>query len=74
MAEIWREILKVDWVSAEDNFFELGGHSLLALRVAATVERRSGYRIDPRALFFQNLRQVAVQLSHDVAADSAQKR
>jgi hypothetical protein len=51
--------LRVDRVGAEDNFFELGGHSLLSLRVAAAVEARLGWRLDPRVLFFQTLRQVA---------------
>jgi amino acid adenylation domain-containing protein len=59
LADIWREILQVERVGAEDNFFELGGHSLLSLRVAAAVEKRLGWRMDPRVLFFQNLRQVA---------------
>ncbi|MBP7566907.1 MAG: amino acid adenylation domain-containing protein [Burkholderiaceae bacterium] len=58
MADIWREILQVDRVGAEDNFFELGGHSLLSLRVAQAVEKRLGWRMDARTLFFQNLRQV----------------
>ena len=58
MAEIWREILQVETVGAEDNFFELGGHSLLSLRVVVAVEKRLGWRMDARALFFQNLRQV----------------
>jgi amino acid adenylation domain-containing protein len=59
IADVWREILQVEAVSADDNFFELGGHSLLSLRVVAALERRLGWRMDPRALFFQTLRQVA---------------
>ena len=59
MAEIWRSILAVEVVNAEDNFFELGGHSLLSLRVAQAVEKETGYRMDPRMLFFNNRRQVA---------------
>jgi nonribosomal peptide synthetase DhbF len=59
MADIWRSILAVDAVNAEDNFFELGGHSLLSLRVAQEIEKETGYRLDPRALFFNSLRQVA---------------
>ncbi len=59
LAEIWRELLSVDTISAEDNFFELGGHSLLSLRVVAAVKKRLGWRMDPRVLFFQSLRQVA---------------
>jgi amino acid adenylation domain-containing protein len=59
LADVWREVLQVEAVGADDNFFELGGHSLLSLRVAAAVEQRLGWRMDPRALFFQTLRQVA---------------
>jgi amino acid adenylation domain-containing protein len=59
IAGVWREILKIGAVDARDNFFELGGHSLLSLRVAAAVERQTGWRMDPRLLFFQNLRQIA---------------
>jgi amino acid adenylation domain-containing protein len=59
LAEIWREVLAVDRVSADDNFFELGGHSLLSLRVAVAAEKRLGWRMDPRVLFFQTLRQIA---------------
>ena len=65
IAQIWQRILKVDRVGAEDNFFELGGHSLLALKVAAAVEKEIGWRMDPRALFFQNLRQIAVTMRRD---------
>jgi acyl-coenzyme A synthetase/AMP-(fatty) acid ligase len=59
LADIWRIVLQVTMVGAEDNFFDLGGHSLLALRVAATVRERTGWRMDPRLLFFQQLRQIA---------------
>ena len=69
MAEIWQDLLNIDRVSAEDNFFELGGHSLLALRVVAEVEKRSGLRTDPRALFFQSLRQAAAYLGQDAAVE-----
>jgi amino acid adenylation domain-containing protein len=59
VAEIWQELLQVDRVGADDNFFELGGNSLLSLRVITKIEARSGRRLQPRILFFQNLRQVA---------------
>ena len=41
---------------SQDNFFDLGGHSLLSLRVVTAIERLTGRRVDPRQLFFQNLR------------------
>ena len=68
IAEIWKTILKIDRVGAEDNFFELGGHSLLALAVATAIEKETGWRMDPRSLFFQNLRQIAMAMQQDVSA------
>lgn len=59
LARIWSEVLQVKTVGAEDNFFELGGHSLLSFKVVAAVERSTGWRMDPRMLFFQTLRQLA---------------
>jgi amino acid adenylation domain-containing protein len=59
IAEIWRGYLELDAVGPADNFYELGGHSMLSLRVAAAIERRTGWRMDPRAMFFQTLREVA---------------
>ena len=63
LAEIWCDILGTSEVGPGDNFFELGGHSLLSLRVAAAVEHRTGWRMDPRALFFQTLREVAAGIA-----------
>ena len=60
LADVWRDILKTDEIGPGDNFFELGGHSLLSLRVAAAFLRRTGMKLDPRALFFQTLREVAM--------------
>lgn len=59
IAEVWQELLQADRVGADDNFFELGGNSLLSLRAIAVIEARAGCRLQPRILFFQNLRQVA---------------
>jgi len=59
LADAWRTVLKVERIRAVDNFFELGGYSLLSLRVAKLIEKRTGRRLDPRTLFFHNLRDVA---------------
>ncbi|HVY36514.1 MAG TPA: amino acid adenylation domain-containing protein, partial [Polyangia bacterium] len=50
LAEIWREVLRVERVGRNDNFFALGGHSLLAVTVAERM-RRADLASDVRALF-----------------------
>jgi amino acid adenylation domain-containing protein len=37
LAEIWAEVLGVNWVGRRDHFFDLGGHSLLAVRMVSRV-------------------------------------
>jgi len=51
LAEIWKELLKVEEVGVEQNFFELGGHSLLALQVVARMRRRFGLEMAVRTVF-----------------------
>jgi non-ribosomal peptide synthetase component F len=59
VAEAWKEALGMTKVGVTDNFFELGGHSLLAVRVTLKLDEEHGLRIEPRALYFQTLEQVA---------------
>ena len=65
IAEIWRDHLEAELIGPFDNFYELGGHSLLSLRVAAAIEQRTGWRMDPRLLFFRTLREVAAGADSD---------
>jgi amino acid adenylation domain-containing protein len=51
LAEIWREVLRLDRVGLEDDFFELGGHSMLATQVLSRVRRELGVELPLRALF-----------------------
>jgi amino acid adenylation domain-containing protein len=51
LAEIWKELLKVEEVGVEQNFFELGGHSLLVLQVMARIRRRFGLEMPVRTVF-----------------------
>ena len=44
VAQVWREVLKLDKIGVHDNFFDLGGHSLLATRVIARLQ--SSFNID----------------------------
>ncbi|WP_372405536.1 amino acid adenylation domain-containing protein [Streptomyces luteireticuli] len=41
VAEVWREVLRLDHVGVEDNFFEVGGDSLLLMRVMARLRDRT---------------------------------
>jgi len=59
IARVWSELLKVPAVSRFDNFFELGGHSLLAVRATWRLERQESIVLDPRAMFFCTLAQLA---------------
>jgi amino acid adenylation domain-containing protein len=59
IAQVWAEVLEIEQVGRHDNFFELGGHSLLAISSVSQVEKRIGLVVDPRALFFRTLAQLA---------------
>jgi len=58
ISAVWSELLDIERVSRTDNFYEIGGHSLLSLRAVVEIERRSGQRLDPRAMFFQTVEQL----------------
>ena len=51
VAEIWREVLKVDRVGVADNFFDLGGHSLLLTQVVSRLRRTFETELPIRWLF-----------------------
>lgn len=50
LAALWREVLRVESVSADDDFFDLGGHSLLAVRLMERVEQEFGRKLPLSAL------------------------
>ncbi|HEY7769992.1 condensation domain-containing protein, partial [Longimicrobium sp.] len=51
LAEIWRDVLRVEQVGRRDDFFELGGHSLLAVRVISRVRQVLGAEVSIGDLF-----------------------
>jgi natural product biosynthesis luciferase-like monooxygenase protein/non-ribosomal peptide synthase protein (TIGR01720 family) len=52
LAEIWREVLRLERVGVHDNFFELGGDSILSLQVISQATR-AGLRLT-LTQFFQH--------------------
>jgi acyl carrier protein len=53
LAEIWRELLRVERVGRNDNFFELGGNSLLALRLATRIRSHYAVKLPLPKIFAQ---------------------
>ncbi len=50
LAEVWREVLRLERVGVLENFFELGGDSILCLQIVARSHQR-GLRLTPKQLF-----------------------
>jgi len=55
LAEIWKDVLRVDQISRFDNFFELGGDSLSAVRVITEYSRKTNQIIKPQYLLMNSL-------------------
>ena len=51
IAQIWREVLKIENLGIYDNFFELGGNSLLATRIVARLQEGLNRDVPLRVLF-----------------------
>lgn len=51
LAEIWKELLGTDAISAKDSFFELGGHSLKAAGMVSRIAERFGIQMPLRDIF-----------------------
>ncbi|HYN84432.1 MAG TPA: amino acid adenylation domain-containing protein [Pyrinomonadaceae bacterium] len=70
IADIWREVLKVERVGTDDNFFDLGGHSLRMIQVRGKLQEALGREIPMTDLFkFSTVSSLAEFLSRGVAAD-----
>ncbi|AGC45642.1 non-ribosomal peptide synthetase [Myxococcus stipitatus DSM 14675] len=51
LADIWRQVLRVEHLGIHDNFFELGGHSLLATQAVSRIRSELQVDLPLRALF-----------------------
>nr|WP_235389287.1 condensation domain-containing protein [Pseudomonas syringae] len=53
LANLWKELLKLDKVSRHDDFFKLGGISLMAVQMASRLRKVLGKPIAVRDLFIE---------------------
>jgi acyl-coenzyme A synthetase/AMP-(fatty) acid ligase/acyl carrier protein len=51
LAQIWRDVLKIERVGIHDHFFHLGGHSLMATRVIARLREALQLEVPLRSIF-----------------------
>jgi amino acid adenylation domain-containing protein len=51
LADVWREVLRLDDIGVYDDFFELGGHSLLIMQIIARVREMFQVDLPPTILF-----------------------
>lgn len=51
VADVWREILRVDRVDLSDDLYSLGGHSLSITRMAVQIKSRTGVEL-PLTVFY----------------------
>ena len=75
VADIWREVLRINRVSLYDNFFDVGGHSMLIVKLHGALNREFGSGLALAELFQQTT--VAAQadrVSSAVVSDGALRR
>ncbi|MEO6228748.1 MAG: amino acid adenylation domain-containing protein [Ferruginibacter sp.] len=51
LAEIWKDILKLDKVGIHDNFFESGGHSLNAIQLTTRLHKLLNIKVEVSSIF-----------------------
>ena len=51
LADIWKDVLKIDQISIYDDFFEIGGDSLVATRVVALIQQKLHVDLPIREVF-----------------------
>jgi acyl carrier protein len=73
MAQIWKELLKVEKINLSDNFFDLGGHSLLIMELIAHIKSRFNVELSPRVFLQGTLEQIAASCGTHITPKSTIK-
>jgi acyl-coenzyme A synthetase/AMP-(fatty) acid ligase/acyl carrier protein len=68
IAEVWQMALGIDQIGVYDNFFDLGGHSLMAVQIVATLEEKTGYKLNPLYMRQATLGQMAAKFEEELAS------
>jgi acyl carrier protein len=64
LADVWRQVLRVEHIAPQDNFFALGGHSLLVVTVQSAIRTRLGVKLEMVDIFrFPTLQTLADHVS-----------
>jgi amino acid adenylation domain-containing protein len=68
IANLWKEILKVDQVGINDNFFEIGGNSLSIVKLKALLEKKFGKEVpDVKLLEYPTILSFSNYLNREIA-------
>jgi amino acid adenylation domain-containing protein/non-ribosomal peptide synthase protein (TIGR01720 family) len=70
LADIWRQVLRLDRISVTDNFFEVGGDSIVSIQVIAQL-RDKGWNVDPRRIFRHQTIRALAAVAEPVGAATA---
>jgi len=77
LADIWKQVLRVERVGIHDNFFELGGDSILSIQIIGRANQ-AGLRFTPNQIFqhqtVAELAAVAGQAAHAQAEPETAER
>lgn len=65
LAQIYEDILKIEFIGLNDNFFELGGHSLKAIVLASRVHKEFNMELSLSQIFATpTIKELALYLEH----------
>lgn len=70
IADIWKEVLRVDSVGVNQNYFDLGGDSIMAVRIFAEIEKAFNVKLPLATLFEAPTVEELARLVRQDAAES----